>query len=51
MEYLNKTQACEFLKRMLIVGKKWDLVENKNLSKHKIMDIWGEMNYFDTYAF
>ena len=51
LNFLTRKEALEFLTRVFQVEKKWDLVKRYDLAKHRIMDIWENMNFSDDYAF
>lgn len=51
MNYQSKKEAVEFLKRILYIERKTELVRGINLETHKVIDMWERMNFLDREAF
>ena len=51
MTYMERPEAIEFLKRILYIERKNELVRGINLDNHKVIDMWQRMNFLDNEAF
>jgi len=51
MDYMEKKQAIEFLKRIIFIERKTEFIRGINLEKHKLIDIWEKMKFVDNEAF
>lgn len=51
MPNLEKTEAVEFLKRILYLERKTEFVRGIDLENHKVVQIWEQMGFPDKKAF
>ena len=51
MTYMERAEAVEFLKRILFIERKTELVRGINIDNHKVIDVWERMNFIDNEAF
>ena len=51
MDYMNRKQAIDFLKRILYLERKSEHVKGLDLDTHKIIDMWERINFIDNEAF
>jgi len=51
MNFMERSEAIEFLRRILYIERKTELFRGDKLENHKVIEMWGKMNFADNEAF